>query len=114
MPYACMQSFLQLRLGCRGLPIAASAGQLAGAGHMHVDRVVRVGLACNSGAVGNEKHMSFECAALSLSKQQHADLSPLALTPCTPFRSAAPSHVHGLFGLYVISQSNKSRTIATR
>ena len=62
-----MQRFLQFRLG---LPIAT--GRLAGAGH--VDRANRVCLACNSGAVGDEKHMIFECTALAPLRQRHADL----------------------------------------
>ena len=56
-----MQRFLQFRLGYHGLPIAT--GRLAGAGH--VDRANRVCLACNSGAIGDEKHMIFECTALA-------------------------------------------------
>ena len=61
-----MQRFLQFRLACHGLPIAT--GRLAGAGH--------VGWAnsCNGGAVGDEKHMIFECTALAPLRQQHADL----------------------------------------
>ena len=58
-------------LGCHGLPIAT--GRLASAGH--VERADRVCLACNSGAVGDEKHMIFECTALAPLRQQHADLS---------------------------------------
>ena len=65
-----MQRFLQFRLGCHGLPVAI--GRLAGAGH--VDRANRVCLACKSGAIGDEKHMIFECAAMALLRQQHADL----------------------------------------
>ena len=67
-----MQRFLQsiVRLGCHGLPIAF--GRLAGIGH--VDRANRVCLACNSGAIGDEMHMGFECAALAPLRQQHADL----------------------------------------
>ena len=65
-----MQRFLQFRLGCHGLPIAT--GRLAGAGH--VGRADRVCLACNSGGVGDEKHMIFECTALAPLRQQHADL----------------------------------------
>ena len=65
-----MQQFLQLRLVCHGLPTAA--GHLAGAGH--VDRANRVCLACNCGAVGSERHMIIECAALAPLRQQHADL----------------------------------------
>ena len=71
-----MQRFLQFRLGCHGFPIAT--GRLAGAGH--VDRANRVCLACNSGAIGDEKHMICEYAALAPFRQQHADL----FTPRTP------------------------------
>ena len=39
-----------------------------------VDRANRVCLACNSGAIGDEKHMIFECAALAPLRQQHTDL----------------------------------------
>ena len=70
-----MQRFLQFRLGCHRLPVAA--GRLAGA--CHVDRAHRFCLACNSGAVGDERHMIFECAALAALRQQHADL----FTSCT-------------------------------
>ena len=31
-------------------------------------------LACNSGAIGDEKHMVFECTALAPLRQQYADL----------------------------------------
>ena len=64
-----MQRFLQFRLGCHGLPFAT--GRLAGAGH--VDRANRVCLACNSGAIGDEKHLIFECTALAPLRQQHAN-----------------------------------------
>ena len=57
-----MQQFLQFRLGCHGLPIAT--GQLAN----------RFCLACNSGAVGDDVHMDFECTTLAPLRQQHADL----------------------------------------
>ena len=63
--------FLQFRLGCHGLPIAT--GRLAGAGH--VDRANRGFLACNSGAIGDEKHMVFECTALAPLRQQHANFA---------------------------------------
>ena len=70
-----MHRFLQFRLGCHGLPIAT--GRLAGAGH--VDRANRVCLACSSGADGDGKHVTFECAAIMAAmiaplRQQHADL----------------------------------------
>ena len=60
-----MQRFLRFRLGCHGLPIAT--GRLAGASH--VGRADRVCLACNSGGVGDEKHMIFECTALAPLRQ---------------------------------------------
>ena len=86
-----MQQFLQFRLGCHGFPIAL--GRLAGPGH--VDRAKRACLACNSGAISDEKHMIFECTALAPRplRQQHADLSIQypALTPCAPFCSAGSS-----------------------
>ena len=31
---------------------------------------------CNSGAIGDEKHMVFECTALAPLRQQHAGLTP--------------------------------------
>ena len=65
-----MQRFLQFRLDCHGLAIAT--GRLAGAGHL--DRANRACLACNSGAIGNERHMIFECTSLAPVRQQHADL----------------------------------------
>ena len=56
-------------MACR---LLLPAGRLAGAGH--VGRAGRVCLACNSGGVGDEKHMNFECTALAPLRQQHADL----------------------------------------
>ena len=58
--------------GCHGLLIAT--GRLAGAGRMHVGRANRVCLACSNGAVGDEKHMIFECTTLACLRQQHTDL----------------------------------------
>ena len=65
-----MQRFLQLRLGCHALPIAT--GRFAGADHM--PRAHRICLACNSGAVGDERHMTFDCTALTFLRQRHAHL----------------------------------------
>ena len=42
--------------------------------YTYVDRANRVCLACKSGAIGDEKHMIFECTALAPLRQQHADL----------------------------------------
>ena len=64
-----MQQFLRFRLGCHGLAIAT--GRLAGTGH--VEKPNRVCLVCNSGAIGDEMHMVFECAALAPLRRQHAD-----------------------------------------
>ena len=83
-----MQHFLQVRLGYHGLPTVI--GRLAGTGH--VDRVNRVCLACNSGAIADEKHVNFECTAFDPLRQQHADLfTPCADTMRSFFRSAGPS-----------------------
>ena len=65
-----MRRFLQFRLGCHGLPIAA--GRFAGAAH--VDRAQRVCLFCNSGAVGEERHLILDCVALAPVRSQHAGL----------------------------------------
>ena len=56
-------------VGCHGSPIAAS--RLAGA---HVDRAQRVCLSCNNGALGDERHLIFECAALAFLRSRYADL----------------------------------------
>ena len=86
-----MQRLLQFRLGCHGLPIAT--GRLARAGH--VERADRVCLACNSGAVGDEKHMIFECNALAPLRHQHADLfTPRTVTMRSFF--AQRNHLGGL------------------
>ena len=82
-----MQHFLQFRLGCHGLPIATC--RLAGTGH--VDRADRVCLACNSGAIGNEMQMVFECTTLAPLRQQHADLFAPRTDTMLLFSSAGPS-----------------------
>ena len=58
------------RLGCHGLPIAT--GRFAGAAH--VDRAQRVCLSCNAGALGDERHLIFECTALASLLSRYADL----------------------------------------
>ena len=89
-----MLSFLQFGLGCHGLPVAA--GRLAGAGH--VDRAHMVCTCCNSGAVGDEMHLVFECAALILSRQQYASLfTGRTPTPC-------PARSFGLFRYVIMSK----------
>ena len=96
-----MQRFLQFRLGCHGLPIAT--GRLAGAGH--VGRANRVCLACNSGCVGDEKHLIFECTSTALAplRQQHADLfTPRTVTMRSFF--AQQNHLRVL--IYVIDCLN--------
>ena len=65
-----LQRFLQFRLGCHGLPIAT--GRFAGAAH--VDRAQRVCLSCNAGALGDERHLIFECTALASLRSRYADL----------------------------------------
>ena len=82
-------------------PIAT--GRLAGAGH--VDRANRVCLACNSGAIGDEKHMLFECTALAPLRQQHADLfTPRTDTMQSFFAQQVLDHL-GVFD-YVIDCLN--------
>ena len=70
-----MRRFLQFRLGCHGLPIAA--GRFAGTAH--VDRAQRVCLSCNSGALGGERHLVFECTALASLRSRYEDF----ITSCT-------------------------------
>ena len=65
-----MRHFLRFRLACHGLSIAA--GRFAGANQ--VDRAHRVCVSCNSGAVGDEKHLVFECAALASLRSRYASL----------------------------------------
>ena len=86
-----MQRFLQFRLGCHSLPIAA--GRWAGAAH--VDRAHRVCLACNSGAVGDEMHLVFECAALASLRSRYASLFTGSTDTMRSF-FAQPDHV-GVF-----------------
>ena len=45
------------------MPVAT--GRFVGAAQNHVARAHRVCLACNSGAVGDEMHLVFECTALA-------------------------------------------------
>ncbi len=86
-----MQRFLQFRLGCHSLPVAA--GRLAGAAH--VDRAHRVCLACNSGAVGDEMHMVFECTALASLRSRFASLFTGSTDTMRSF-FAQPDHI-GVF-----------------
>ena len=65
-----LQRFLQFRLGCHCLPIAT--GRFAGAAH--VDRAQRVCLSCNAGALGDERHLIFECTALASLRSRYAGL----------------------------------------
>lgn len=44
------------------------------AGAAHVDRAHRVCLGCNTGAVGIDKHLVFECVALASLRSQYAGL----------------------------------------
>ncbi len=77
-----MQRFLQFTcmLGCHGLPIAT--GRLAGTGH--VDRAHRVCLCCNSGAVGDEKHLVFECTHVLLLLLCGYGMQPCSRPALTP------------------------------
>ena len=76
-----MQRFLQFRLGCHGLPIAA--GRIPGPAH--VDRALRVCLSCNSGALGYERHLIFEYAGLASLRSGCADLFAHSTDTMRPF-----------------------------
>ena len=67
-----MRRFLQFRLDCHGLFIAT--GRYARAAHF--DRAQRVCSFCNSGALGDERHLIFDCAALAFLRSRYADLFP--------------------------------------
>ena len=62
-----MKRFLQFRLGCHELPIAT--GRRTG-----VARACRLCTFCDAGAVGDEKHLVFECAQLAPLRAKYADL----------------------------------------
>ena len=64
-----MQRFLQFRLGCHGLPIAA--GRWAAA---HVVRADRLCKYYDAGALGHERRLVFVCTALAPLQQHYADL----------------------------------------
>ena len=61
------QRFLQFRLGCHKLPIAT--GRRTG-----VARACRLCTFCDAGAVGDKKHLVFECAQLAPLRAKYADL----------------------------------------
>ncbi len=65
------------------------------AGAAHVDRAHRVCLACNSGAVGDEMHLVFECAALASLRSRYASLFTGSTDTMRSF-FAQPDHV-GVF-----------------
>ncbi len=88
-----MQRFLQFRLGCHSLPIAA--GRLAGAAH--VTRAHRACLACNSGAVGAEMLLATASPSVQCCSATHADssLESLQIYPidfCCPYRREVTQH----------------------
>ncbi len=62
-----MAKFLRFRLGCHDLPV--EVGRYAG-----VPRQCRLCLSCPLGAVGDEKHMIFECPAVAALRVQYAHL----------------------------------------
>ena len=68
----------------------------------------RVCLACNSGAVGDEKHTIFECTALAPLRQQHANLFA-PRTDSTRFFFAQQDHLG--FLNYVVYKSEKGARI---
>ena len=78
--------FLQFRLGCHSLPLAGAA---------HVARAHRVCLACNSGAMGDEMHLVFECTALASLRSRYASLFTGTTDTMRSF-FAQPDHI-GVF-----------------
>ena len=62
-----MKRFLQFRLGCHKLPIAT--GRRTG-----VARTCRLCTFSDAGAVGDKKHLLFECAQLAPLRAKYADL----------------------------------------
>ncbi len=62
-----MNKFIRFRLGCHDLPV--EVGRYAG-----VPRHSRLCLRCTLGAVGEEKHMVFECPAVAALRVQYAHL----------------------------------------
>ena len=62
-----MKRFLQFRLGCHQLPIAV--GRRNG-----IARACRLCTLCGSGALGDERHLVFECGALAELRAKYAHL----------------------------------------
>ena len=98
-----MQRFLQFRLGCHNLPIAAGR-------HAGVVRASRHCIYCSAGALGDEKHLVFECASLVALRAEYADL----FTTTTPtMRSFVAQSDHLRVFRYVIEHDERI-VIATR
>ena len=62
-----MRRFLQFRLGCSKLPIVVGR-------HTGVPRASRLCTFCGAAALGDERHLVFECAALAELRTKYADL----------------------------------------
>ena len=62
-----MKKFIRFRLGCHDLPVEVGR-------HTGVPRRCRLCLRCTLGAVGDEKHMIFECPAVAALRVQYAHL----------------------------------------
>ena len=90
-----MRRFLQFRLACHGLPIAT--GRFAGTAQGN--RAHGVCLSCNAGALGDERHLIFECTALASLRSRYADLFTSSIDTMRSF-SAQPDRM-GVFH-YVI------------
>ena len=67
-----LRQLLRFRTGCHGL--AVDALRRNSRGRARVDRHLRLCTACNSGQVGDEQHLVFECAALQHLRDQQAHL----------------------------------------
>ena len=75
--------------------VAIAIACLLLAGAAHVDRAHRVCLACNSGAVGDEKHLVLECTALASLRSRYASLFTGSTDTMRSF-FAQPDHI-GVF-----------------
>ncbi len=70
-----LRAVQRLRLGLHLLPV--ETGRLA-----KIDRQDRCCRFCDSGAVGDEKHLLMECTATGVVRQRFSCLSDLAVPPC--------------------------------
>ena len=65
-----MKRFLRFRMGYHGLP----RDEGSWAGPNRVDSMQRACQACSTGAMGDERHMIFECTSVQHLRQRYAGL----------------------------------------